>query len=161
MMRLVLALVAAAMLPLAMARAEAGLNGGWATYSNARFGTTVDYPADLFEMQPAPENDDGRRFLSRDGSAGFLVYAGFNVLDQTLTELADEAAAGADSVTYRQESRRWYLLLGTRGDDIFYRKVILADDIVHSFEISYPASQRDLFDPIAAEMVDSMSRGGT
>jgi hypothetical protein len=154
MVRLVLIVIVAAMLPLAAHAQE------WATYINGRFGTTIEYPADLFEMLPPPENDDGRSFATADGAARFIVYAGYNVLEQTLTELADTAAAGADSVIYRQESGRWYLLQGTRGDDIFYGKVVLTDEgVIHSFEITYPAAQRETFDPIAAQMVDSMSSG--
>jgi len=40
----------------------------WATYANARFGTTADYPADLFSRRdPEPENGDGVRLHTADG----------------------------------------------------------------------------------------------
>lgn len=39
----------------------------WATYANARFGTTADYPADLFSRDPEPENGDGVRLHTADG----------------------------------------------------------------------------------------------
>jgi len=39
----------------------------WATYSNPRFGTTADYPADLFTvLDPPPENGDGQGFQTTD-----------------------------------------------------------------------------------------------
>ena len=48
----------------------------WASYANARFGTWLDYPSDLFsERDPAPMNNDGRTFRSRDGRARLSVHA--------------------------------------------------------------------------------------
>jgi hypothetical protein len=38
----------------------------WRSYHNDRFGTTADVPA-AWKMQPPPENDDGRIFVSPDG----------------------------------------------------------------------------------------------
>ena len=45
----------------------------WKRYTNERFGTSVEVPAD-FTAKPPPANNDGRTFVSRDGSARILVY---------------------------------------------------------------------------------------
>src|SRR3954454_17507919 len=44
----------------------------WKRYTNERFGTSVEVPAE-FAAKPPPANNDGRTFVSRDGSARILV----------------------------------------------------------------------------------------
>lgn len=141
---------------------------GWATYRNARFGTTIDYPANLFEMLPPPDNHDGRSFAARGGTAGFILFAGFNVFDETIDGLlaADLSLGGYDTLTYSRQGQgpagdQWYVLSGLREGDIFYRKVILTGDsaVIHTFEISYPAAEKPTFDPVTARMAESMNTG--
>lgn len=133
----------------------------WTGYVNDRFGTAIDYPADLFEMLPPPDNDDGRSFAVRNGEGGFFVFASYNVFEWTLAELLEDDLASGDygSVTYRRTGDDWYVLSGHRGDDIFYRKVILAGDVIHFFEATYPRAQRKSFDPVIARMAKSLSPG--
>ena len=133
----------------------------WQTYRNDRFGTLVRYPAALLFPQPAPENDDGRRFLSADGSVEALVYGQYNVFDQTIDALYDEdlAAGLFDRVTYQRTSARWYVLSGFNGGRVIYRKVLLSADgsIVHVLQISYPAVVKPMMDPVVEAMAASFS----
>ncbi|MBW3636947.1 MAG: hypothetical protein KY445_10890 [Armatimonadetes bacterium] len=52
-------------------RAEA--QDTYRTYRNARFGTSVQYPANLLIPQPESKTRDGRKFLSRDGRIELTV----------------------------------------------------------------------------------------
>lgn len=136
----------------------------WITYRNDRFGTRIDYSAPFFEMLPPPENDDGRSFEARDGSARFMVFASHNVFDSSLDELIEENLAGlgeGEKVTQKRRGENWYLHSGFRGDDFFLRKVLLSDAgaVIHTFEISYAKSLKAKLDPVAARMAQSLRAG--
>ncbi|WP_454748612.1 SH3 domain-containing protein [Ciceribacter selenitireducens] len=133
----------------------------WITYRNDRFGTRIDYSAPMFRMLPPPDNDDGRTFEARDGSARFMVFAAHNVFDSTLDELIEEnlASLGEDEkITRKRRGENWYLHSGFRSGDFFLRKVLLSDDggVIHTFEISYAKSLKTKLDPMAARMADSL-----
>lgn len=133
----------------------------WITYRNDRFGTRIDYSAPMFRMLPPPDNDDGRTFEARDGSARFMVFAAHNVFDSTLDELIEEHLASlgeGEKVTRKRRGENWYLHSGFRGGDFFLRKVLLSDDggVIHTFEISYAKSLKTKLDPMAARMADSL-----
>ena len=74
---------AAALAWLAAALSGASADERWTTYVNDRFGFSLAYPADVFVMQPPPENDDGRTLVAADG-AKILVFGGYNVANDTL-----------------------------------------------------------------------------
>lgn len=107
----------------------------WAFYRNARFGTTLAYPAERFIAQPPSENDDGRRFVSPDGAVQFIVYAGHNVLGKTIDDLlSDEIGFGGfESVTDRQVSASRFSIEGTReGKTVLHMKIIDEADVIHT-----------------------------
>lgn len=136
----------------------------WITYRNDRFGTRIDYSAPMFRMLPPPDNDDGRTFEARDGSARFMVFAAHNVFDSTLDELIEENLASlgeGEKITRKRRGENWYLHSGFRGDDFFLRKVLLSDDggVIHTFEISYAKNLKTKLDPMAARMADSLRTG--
>lgn len=153
-----------AALVLALLTAMPALAADWRTYVNARFGTTLDYPADVFAAEPEADDGDGRRFVSADGRASLTVYAGFNVDHRSLRALARAALKDAadERVTYEAAGRRWFVLSGFRGTDVFYRKLILSPDgaVAHTLELTYPATEKRVYDPLTARIANSMSAGG-
>ena len=69
----------------------------WATYTNPRFGTTTDYPSDLFTVQDPPaENGDGQTFRTADGRAELSIYGTNNL---------ESALGGPWSNRYRRQSQ--------------------------------------------------------
>ena len=105
-------------------------DSNWRTYVNERFGSKIEYPANLFSPEPPPENGDGRRFKARD-AAEFTISAGYNVIPDTLQSLEDslrhpEARNPDDfaNVTYRLSKGSVLVLSGFRGDKIYYDKFI-------------------------------------
>lgn len=58
---------------------------GWVRYTNARFGFSVEIPADWFRTCP-PVNGDGQRFVSPDGMVQLRFYGFMNIEGGTLDE---------------------------------------------------------------------------
>jgi hypothetical protein len=140
--------------------AAAAMAGEWTRYENPRFGTVIDYPADLFLALPPPENGDGLSFKSVDDAARFIVFGQMNAFDQTVEEMmADDLASGAyGQVTYQRKGTDWYVLSGYRGGNVYYRKVVVpaGGDTLHVFEIDYPPARKAAYDRITARMAKSL-----
>jgi hypothetical protein len=139
----------------------AGAASAWRWYANDRFGVSADVPADWRE-QPPPENDDGRIFVSPDGKAQLIVNGGF-VTEETAA-LALEAHASpraGERATYVKRGAHAVILSWTSGDNIFYRRTILtcSDKVWNNVELTYPASQKQAFDPLVTHVAQSL-RGG-
>jgi hypothetical protein len=155
--------VAAALVWLAAAACGASADERWATYVNDRFGTSLTYPADVFVMQPPPENDDGRTLISFDG-AKILVFGGYNVDNETLASKRASLTGGDYArITYNATGKNWFVVSGHRTiggvDSIFYEKYIVsaASDTVHSLIITYPAKSKAGYDPIVDRIAASFA----
>jgi hypothetical protein len=136
--------------------------GRWATYANPRFGTTADYPADLFTVQdPPPENGDGATFRTADGRAQLVIYGAYNVDNDTPASYVakNEEFNGA---AYKRVTSGFYVVSGTSGSDIYYDRCNFPprnDDVLNCVHIVYPAAEKALFDPIVARISTSLRSG--
>ena len=132
----------------------------WLTYQNDRYGTTIDYPG-VFKMQPPPDSDDGREFKTSDGT-DFTVSASYFALDLTVAEYRDFIVKHLDpgsTITYETRGKNWFVISGTKGDNIFYEKHLLSHGMNEDFVMSYPASAKQTYDPIVARMAKSLRSG--
>ena len=155
---------------LAAAALACGIVGAWANdwrlYQNERYGTTIEYPPS-FKPLPPPDAGDGRKFESADGGA-FSVFSSFNALDYSPAEYRDSILKNLDAgsvVTYQAQGRTdgndWFVISGTKGDDIFYEKHRLSyrGEMIEGLIISYPASMKATYDPIVARMAKLFRSG--
>jgi hypothetical protein len=133
---------------------------GWSRYRNERFGTLVEVPLHIFKLvEPPPVNGDGRAFASQDGAqltisgsyGPYVVTDTFNAYKAWLLENAE-----LDRITYRAEGKTWLVLSGVKGQSIVYQKVVEGCGAAHTLDIEYPASQKDLYDPVAVRMARSL-----
>jgi hypothetical protein len=132
----------------------------WTVYGNPRFGVFAEYPADLFQPLPPPENGDGLSFRSRDGAS--LAIFGSNNIDgasPAAYESSLRSGGGDDyaNVTYRASGAGWLVLSGLRGSDIFYEKYLFSRDLVLGMVMTYPQALKAEYDPIAARIAKSLS----
>ena len=140
---------------LADGAAKAEMPHRWATYSNARFGYSLCYPAHLLRPQREADNGDGRVFTGTDG-AELRVWGNYNALEQSLAEAMreDEGRLAADgaTVTYRAARANWYVLSGRNRGTLFYWRRILTSDRFSSFDLHYPEKTASLWNPVAARL---------
>ena len=127
------------------------------TYTNARFGTSVTFPDEVFTSHAEePANGDGLLWLSPDG-ASLAVYGSNNALEQSPEQLADFTSEGLD-VTYRKVGKNWVVLSGHDGPNIFYHRLEFGGDgVIHAFLLKYPASAKAKYDPLIGGIAESLN----
>ena len=136
---------------------DARLERGWTEYRNERFGFSLRYPGDLFELEKTSEAGDGQVFVSRDGEARLLVGALPNDSAQSPAAYQDYIAQHSYAgyqIGYRRLAGSWFVLSGEGNGKTFYEKVIFscAGRLINSFAMIYPTDQRAMFDPIVEGM---------
>ncbi len=128
-------------------------------YVNARFGTTITYPADVFtrRMLP-PDNGDGQSWRAPDGGT-LLVYARIAVAGETPKGI--EAAAKSDSgrrLTYSRSGSDWVVLSGIETGSVFYERYRFGDDgVIHVVVVGYPVDLAPRYDPLVGPIARSLS----
>lgn len=136
----------------------------WATYANPRFGTTADYPADLFTLRdPPPENGDGQSFRTADGRARLSIYGAHNADGDTPQSYVDKYVdlQGA-VVSLKRVTARFYVVSGTRERSIFYERCnfpSVADGIVDCLTVTYPPQEKTAWDPVVTRLSRSLRAG--
>lgn len=133
--------------------------GGWQTYVNDRFGTRLDFPADVFVPGEAAENGAGRRFAAAD--AALEIYSFENIERETPASLKRRlvGSEGYTDVTYSPSGDSWLVLSGFRGPIIFYEKYFFSGGVISGFGMEFPADQKPRYAPIIERMEDSFRAG--
>jgi hypothetical protein len=67
--------------------------------------------------------------------------------------LIEERYAGV-VLDHTRQGKFWFVLSGTRGDNVLYERVTFACDgkLIHRWQIIYPLSERTLYDLVADEI---------
>lgn len=138
----------------------------WATYSNPRFGASIDVPPGYVNDVPEPENGDGLTFHSADGNAELLVW-GNNLVDGDFaadgkSRLQGELRDGWD-VSYQKQSGNdaWNVFSGSKGGRIMFVRSIAScqgTQALH-FRIEYPQAQKKDYDPVVERLSKSLRAG--
>ena len=152
---------------LAPLSAQEALNpGGWQSYRNERFGLSLNYPGDVFQIERTSEAGDGVVFAARGADARMLVGALPNRDHQTIASyqnlVARKSYAGYQ-IHYRPRGNTWFVLSGEGDGKIFYEKVMFScgGRLINSFALIYPAAERHIFDPIVERVEDTFRAGTT
>jgi serine/threonine-protein kinase len=133
---------------------------GWRSYHNTRFGVTAEAPAD-WTMGAAPENNDGRVFVSPDKSAEIVISGIFSISPRE-EEIASRLVPNeGETVTYKKRGAASVVVSGIKGDRIFYRKSMLSchGAIWNDLSIEYPASEKAKYDAVVAHLASSLRPG--
>lgn len=127
----------------------------WKVYTNVRFNYSICYPADLLVPQGEPEDADGQKFVAADGGV-LLVYGSYPLEGQTLTSTLDDIGqrlmGASGKVTYRVLRASWGVVSGSDAQTLFYSKTLVRGGVFKTFELTYPAAQKTIYDPIASRL---------
>jgi uncharacterized protein YaaW (UPF0174 family) len=123
------------------------------TYSNGRFGYSVQYPRDLFIAQGESDRGDGQTFLAADNRATLTAFGG-HVGEETIDSLEAEARQASSGeaqkqVTYAVKKTTWFAISGIQGDRVFYQKTFLVNNGFGTILLRYDLAERSKYDPVA------------
>ena len=134
----------------------------WATYHNARYGTTADYPADVFTVRARPPtNGDGQIFHTADGHARLMIY-GVRNFDEDSPSSYVEKYFNKPEVTYKRTKWPFFVVSGVRDGEIFYSRCnfpIIINSIIDCIELRYPAKDKAKWDAIVTRIGNSLRAG--
>ena len=132
------------------------------TYTNTRYGFTVEYPT-TFTQGEAPTNNDGRNFYN--GEANITASGShINVIEdnetiETYYNQALEYITG--NISYQRLGSDWYVISYTDGSNIVYEKSIIGTDIISNLVISYPSNKQDYYGPMVTRISGTFEGGET
>jgi len=134
----------------------------WATYRDPRFGTTADYPADLFTVRAwRPFGASGQIFRTTDGSAQLIIFGKPNFEEDSPSFYVQKHFNGPD-VTYKNTKWPSFIVSGERKGEIFYHRCnfsIIINSILDCMEMRYPAKDKAKWEPIVARISKSLRKG--
>jgi hypothetical protein len=130
----------------------------WEGYTNTRYGVMIDYPADLFAIQPPPPDNAGRNFAAEKAGARFHIYSHANAMNFSVEELqAEDVLDIGDAAAVKQNGADWYQIVASKEAETIVRRVVLSEGgtMIHRLEIAYPKAAATAFEPVVARMVKS------
>lgn len=149
---------ATAVVPPAGSNTASNQANRWEGYTNTRYGVMIDYPADLFSIQPPSPDNAGREFTAAAAGARFHVYSHANAMSFSVQELQSEDALNiGDKAAVKTKGADWYQIVAAKETETILHRVLLSDGgaMVHRFEIAYPKTAATAFEPIVARMTKS------
>jgi hypothetical protein len=132
----------------------------WERYENTRYGVRLEYPADLFEMGPAPPDNAGRGFEADSIDARISVYSHANALDMKREALLEEDVTEiGDPKPQRMPRNDGHVVIGIKEGRMVVRRVLLSQGgtMVHRLEVSYPTEIAKRFEPVLGRIVASFA----
>ncbi len=131
-------------------------------YVNARYGTALDVPTQVFSRRlPPPDNGDGQSWQASDG-AKLFVFGSYNALDDTPASFFQELVTtrrASTELTYSHQAGKVAVVSGFAGSTVYYEKYLFGarNEIVHGFILSYPKSAKAKYDPLVGPIAKSLT----
>jgi len=113
-----------------------------------------------WQLEPADDHWQGTRFVSPTGTAWLALYARSAVDESREERFKATAFVEDEEVTYLRGERDWLAVSGFRGDQIFYRKMVLAcgERQWRHVAFEYPAKEKRKFDQLVSRMSRALVR---
>jgi len=131
----------------------------WNVYQNARFGTLLAYPGDLFRARTESANGDGITLRAADGAT--LAIFGSNNVENASPAAYVQGLIGDPryrQLSYRIVRANFAVLSGSVGNRLFYERYAFdPSGLVHGFVLEYPAAARARYDPVVPRLSASLS----
>ncbi len=138
----------------------------FSNYCNGRFNFCVQYPSELFLTTPPPSNNDGRTFISKDGTIQLIVFGTYQ-LHWTLPETFDMALHAIKSQQTESDwmssqilGKQYFEISGTVEGNYYYRKTFKRNHqfITLIFESAFAPLKAELIEEVREEIINSFAR---
>jgi len=133
-------------------------------YVNTHYGFEIDYPTSLVP-QGESDSKDGQRFEAPNKKT--ILWAYYDRSSNLIDDATDnqytfdfyykrEIANQKDrQVTYKVFKKDFFVISGTEGNKIFYRKTINTENGWFTFELLYDQAERNIYDKVCGQLAKS------
>ena len=152
----------AAMASLVLLGTHAAAAEIWTRYTNPRFGTSAEVPANQLSPEPPPANGSGQTYVSEDGLVRIAIFGSFLVLVDDFEAYRQDrlnlAKEGGIEVTYSAGGKGWFVYSGLKDGEIVYFKSIPAcgGEAASHVVLTYPQARKEPMDPIVKRVAASL-----
>lgn len=126
------------------------------TYYNTDRQFKIDYPSFL-TMGAAPQNGDGREFISDGGEIRLWVHSSYYTDEPLAAQYNQELNDQSVTITYKVLRDNWYVISGIDNDTdkLFYKKVYYSRNVdqIRTMYLSYPQTKQNEFDIIIPHLI--------
>ncbi len=145
----------------AQGRGRQGESLDWQTFLVPEFGTTVEYPADIFSVPDGKADKGlGQRFNSADGRSVLTIYARENEDDDTpASYLRKNLRVARSSLDYERVTRSFFAISSEHQDIVLYSRCNFSTDAggaIHCFDLVYPREDKRAWDSIVTRISRSL-----
>jgi hypothetical protein len=128
----------------------------WRTFTVQDFGTTVQYPANIFLPAGRPGKGIGRQFKSADGRANLSVYSLPNDAGETpATYLRHNLRMNRSALDYTRVARSFFAISSERNGVILYSRCNFSKrgrGAIHCFDLAYPREEKRSWDAVVTRI---------
>ncbi|MCA0992745.1 hypothetical protein [Pseudalkalibacillus hwajinpoensis] len=123
------------------------------TYTNERFGFSIQYPTDLTVGSP-PANGDGLNFYNEE--LEITVFGSHNSMDESIESIYQQAINNIEvPIAYDRLADHWFVLSYVKNGLIIYEKFFYGDNVFNRFIITYPENKQDVYGPVTTHISDT------
>lgn len=124
------------------------------TYTNPRFGYSVDVPSNLI-AGPGSENGDGVVYSGKGTT--ITIYGSYGVLGaKEEYKMSCERWAKSGSISHKEFHSGYFLISGKSGKRLFSQKTLTGKEVFATVSVEYPASQSKSFAPTLTQILGSL-----
>ncbi|MGL5380339.1 hypothetical protein [Clostridium sp.] len=112
-------------------------NVSYRTYHNSVFGYNIDYP-NFLSYSEGFNTSDGVVLSDINSDIRFVVYANKNADYQGIENVYKNDLLGKSKIIDSSLNKRVYEVRSENDEKYVYKRVIVSDDIIYSYEMIYP-----------------------
>jgi len=128
----------------------------WVTYHDDQ-GTTLDYPKSIFSVEEREtEAGAGKGFHSTDLRARLKLFNRDNQGQQPEAFMKSTFSFNGAVLDYVRATQTFFVVSGTRADEVFYTRCNLSKSLYHCFDVEYPKRGSKAWDAIVTRMSKSL-----
>ncbi len=128
----------------------------WRTFEVSDFGTSIQYPANIFAPAGKPEKDLGQRFERSDGRAVLSIYSRPNEAGENpTTYLRHNLRMERSALDYVRITRSFFAISSERDGVILYSRCNFsggARGVIHCFDLKYPQQEKRSWDAVVTRI---------
>lgn len=123
------------------------------TYTNERFGFSIQYPSVLTVGSP-PTNGDGLNFYNDE--LELTVFGSHNSMDESIESIYQQAITNIEvPIAYDRLADHWFVLSYVENGRIIYEKFFYGDNVFNRFIITYPENKQEVYGPVTTHISDT------